>query len=170
MGKSSKWGVVFKHTRIYVDRLEDDGKALQIQYDYIVDIELRRESNGNGEYRFKFFDKENQLSNIEKKGWIASPIVDVPFNWSGFYPIVNYVDPKGNSRAIKSLGGSTSAFKHSGFDEEIVYVFDKLDQLCLFADWEHYDLYLEKLELEKTVLKLKEKIAELKEKLANADM
>lgn len=135
----ARYGVNIFINEVHVNSVEFSENLEFSEFKYIVEIVEVEEYNGNGEDEMKIYI-DGKLEVIEIGNWKISPVIRMPFNWSGFWDIIEMQDK--SSKIINRTGkpDKSSIFQNGSFIKDIRWVFETINALSEIESVEHYEL------------------------------
>ncbi|GEM_PF-1624786 len=136
MNKLDNYGIYFYNNKVFVEKIIG---PTQVNYTYKTERVNIDNNNGNGEDRIKFLNNENQLTAVNFGKWKLRPIIELPFNWSGYSCTFHLTDPQNIEEQYTFCFDDRSLFKKTSFLPEIQGVFDKCIEISsLYTDNSRY--------------------------------
>lgn len=133
---SYKYGVNLFINDVSVKELDIEGEFCLPEYKYIVDIILIESYKGNGIKEMKIYT-EGELKIFEIGNWKVSPIIEMPFNWTGYSNVVEMCDLNSNVFKKKFQPDGSSYFKKMNYIKDIKWVFSYINGLQEVENVEH---------------------------------
>ena len=121
----SKYGVNTFINEVHIKAVDFDETFKLPEYRYIVEIETVYSDNGNGLKEMKIYT-EGKLEEFQVGNWKISPIVKMPFNWSGNSDKLELIDKNSNIIIKQGIPDDRSAFKKTDYTLDIKWVFETI--------------------------------------------
>lgn len=134
-----KYGVNQFINEVSIEILGETDLLKSPKYKYVVEFVEGASHNGNGHQFMKIYT-DGELEVLRIGNWKISPIVKMPFNWSGYWVDVEICDLNDKIANIKKQPDSESLFGKKSFVPDIKYVFESINELLLVEDKEHFDV------------------------------
>jgi len=138
--RKTKYGVNQFINEVSIESLGETDILKSLKHKYVVEFAEGESHNGNG-YQFMKIYTDGELEIIRNGNWKISPIVKMPFNWTGFWVDIEISD---SDNAIVSINHKPDEATQPGkksFMPDIKYVFEKINELLLVEDKEHLMYY-----------------------------
>ncbi len=137
--KKRAYGVNTFINEVHINKVDFSETYKLPEYRYIVEIVEIRQENGNGLDEMKIYTEGN-LEIIEIGNWRISPVVKMPFSWSGWDDIIELQDKALNVLNIRATPDSASIYKKEGFEKDIRWVFETIKSMSEIETTEQYKL------------------------------
>ena len=123
--------------KYFVSPIEEFSK----DHHHIVEIQNVSSYNGNGKDQMKIYTN-GQLEEIFVGDWKVSPIVEMPFDWSGYCDIIRACDSEGSTENIVITPCSLTGPKrnNSSYSIDVTGVINFIYSLDKYKDLQHYKL------------------------------
>lgn len=122
-----KYGVNTFIKDVHIDQVDFDTTFRLPEYKYVVEIVEISTYNGNGMEELKIYT-EGKLVELSIGNWKISPIVRLPYNWSGFLPELETIDNGKEVHKHKCRMGE-SVYYTRDYKAIIQWVFDTIREL-----------------------------------------
>ena len=141
-----KYGVNSFIKEVHVKAVDFDETFKLPEYRYVVEIVNIHEDRGNGLHEMKIYTEGN-LTEFHVGNWKISPIIKIPFNWTGYYPEIELIDSNSNIISKKGNPDSRSYFEKGDFVLDIKWVFESIKSLENVETVSHFQFLEDYLKL-----------------------
>lgn len=134
-----KYGVNTFIKEVHIKAVDFDETFRLPEYKYIIEIVEISSHNGNGVKEMKIYT-EGKLVELTNKNWKVSPIVRLPYNWSGYRPELEMIDD-GLDVHIQNCRIGESVYHTRDYIEIIKWVFNSIIELDKVQNVSQLKLY-----------------------------
>lgn len=134
----SKYGVNTLVSEVHVNAVDFDETFKVPEYQYIVEIKHIQSHKGNGHNEMKIYT-DGKLEAFEIGNWKISPIINMPFDWSGYSDVLEIQDK--NSKIISYNGrpDPETLFSKKDYINDIKWVFETINLMIDIENVEHFE-------------------------------
>ena len=145
----NRYGINKFLSKIYLNRI--DNISNNGDYEHTFEIIQGDGFNGNGYCTMKIYTK-GELKELSCGTWRISPIIKMPYCWTGYSDRIDVVDRNGESYMIQITPDQTSLFKKGkDFTLDVKAVYEKIFSLDQWYNVSHLQLEEIMTEIEKDV-------------------
>ncbi|NDP22296.1 MAG: hypothetical protein GZ091_14625 [Paludibacter sp.] len=135
----TKYGVNTFIKEVHIKAVDFDETFRLPEYRYIIEIVEISSQNGNGVKEMKIYT-EGKLVELTNKNWKVSPIVRLPYNWSGYRPELEIIDDGLDVHTHNCRMGE-SVYHTRDYIEIIKWVFNSIIELDKVQNVSQLKLY-----------------------------
>lgn len=135
----SKYGVNTFLSEVHVNAVDFDETFKVSEYQHIVEIKHIQSHNGNGHNEMKIYT-DGKLEAFEIGNWKISPIIRMPFNWTGYSDVLEIQDNNAKIISYRSTPDPETLFSKKDFVKDIKWVFETIKLLGEIENGEHFEL------------------------------
>lgn len=139
MASNRKYGVNTFINEVHVKEVDFDGTFRKPEYKYIVEIVPIYDRNSNGYDHMKIYtDGELEVFNIGN--WKISPIITLPYNWTGYRAEIEMSDLNSNTYTKKARPDNSSLPNKQNLIPEIKWVFETIKSMENIENCDHLEI------------------------------
>ena len=139
MAWDTKYGVNTLIKEVHVNAVDFDETFRKPEYRYIVEIVHIHDHNGNGEKSMKIYT-DGELIPFNVGNWKISPIIRMPYNWTGFGAEIEMSDLNAKVYIKKGTPDVASQFGKKDFIPDIKWVFESIKSMENIENVEHIEI------------------------------
>ena len=150
-----KYGLKLHPDNASIELLNYDEDPFDQRFNHIAKIYCVHQHNANGLSNIEIYTNR-ELKEISVGNWKVNPKIEMPFFWSGYSIKIEVTNLNGEIGYISYQPSNDSVFQHSGFEAEVKYVCDSINELMMIEDVEHLKLMRK---IKDTLKKVKEEVS-----------
>lgn len=135
----TKYGVNTFINEIHINEVDFDETFKMPEYLYVIEIIEINSHNGNGLKEMKIYT-EGKLVELKVGDWKISPIVKLPYSWSGFIPEIEMIDKAHEVLVHKGRVGET-VYHTRDYVQIIKWVFNTVKEFDKIQNVKQLKLY-----------------------------
>ncbi len=134
----TKYGVNIFLNEVYVEIIDFKNAYKSPEYKYLVEIKDIEDYRGNGLKEMKIYTDGN-LEIFEIGNWRISPIIKMPYNWSGFRDVLEIQDNNSQIISFCEKPDSSSLFSKEDYIKDIKWVFQSINYIGDAENVDHFE-------------------------------
>ncbi|MDD4821719.1 MAG: hypothetical protein PHI48_04080 [Bacteroidales bacterium] len=135
----TKYGVNTFFSEVHVNAVDFDETFKSPEYQYVVEVKTITSNNGNGRDEMKIYT-DGKLEAFDIGNWKISPIIQMPFNWTGNDDILEIQDINSKVFLQRATPDPATIFSKKDFVIDIKWVFETINWLRDVENVEHLEL------------------------------
>ena len=133
------YGVNSFLSEIHVHAIDFDKTYKTPEYQHVVHIKHIESQNGNGMMEMNIYT-DGKLMVFEIGNWRISPIIKMPFNWTGYSDTLEIQDINTKTISHTATPDEDSLYSKKDFIKDIKWVFETIKSFENIENVEHFDL------------------------------